>query len=150
MKSVLFVIVASALISIVPFLITFDPECVPYRGIMIYSIFTILMLFTNVKDRLQNKKKKAIAFAITYILVATISCIDSQAIYTLLKIDSILYNLIPFVTTAIGLLILKDTKAIPLKYINLALFSTLFLHLAMSNTDIAQPILTFTLIGLIR
>lgn len=150
MRSILFVIVASALISIVPFLITFDPECVPYRGIMIYSIFAILMLFTNIKERLQNKKKKAIAFAITYILVATISCIDSQAIYTLLKIDSILYDLIPFVTTAIGLLILKDAKAIPIRHINLALFSTLFLHLAMSNTDIAQPILTFTLIGLIH
>ncbi|MCQ2102495.1 MAG: hypothetical protein MJY98_04650 [Fibrobacter sp.] len=150
MKSILFVIVASALISIVPFLITFDPECVPFRGIMIYSIFAILMLFTNIKERLQNKKKKAIAFAITYILVATISCIDSQAIYTLLKIDSILYDLIPFVTTAIGLLILKDAKAIPIRHINLALFSTLFLHLAMSNTDIAQPILTFTLIGLIH
>lgn len=150
MKSILFVIVASALISIVPFLATFDPECVPYRGIMIYSIFAILMLSTNIKERLQGKKKKAIAFAITYILVATISCIDSQAIYTLLKIDSILYDLIPFVTTAIGLLILKDAKAIPLRHINLALFSTLFLHLAMSNTDIAQPILTFTLIGLIH
>lgn len=150
MKSILFVIVASALISIVPFLATFDPECVPYRGIMIYSIFAILMLSTNIKERLQGKKKKAIAFAITYILVATISCIDSQAIYTLLRIDSILYDLIPFVTTAIGLFILKDAKAIPLRHINLALFSTLFLHLAMSNTDIAQPVLTFTLIGLIH
>ncbi len=150
MKSILFVVVASALISIVPFLVTFDPECVPYRGIMIYSIFAILMFFTNIKERLQSKKKKAIAFAITYILVATISCIDSQAIYTLLEIKSAIYNLIPFVITTIGFLILKDTKAIPLRQINLALFSILFLHLAMSNTDIAQPVLTFTLIGLIR
>lgn len=150
MKSILFVIVASALISIVPFLVTFNPECVPYRGIMIYSIFAILMFFTNIKERLQSKKKKAIAFAITYILVASISCIDSQAIYTLLEIKSVIYNLIPFVTTAIGLLILKDTKAIPLRHINLALFSTLFLHLAMSNTDIAQPVLTFTLINSIK
>lgn len=150
MKSILFVIVASALISIVPFLATFDPECVPYRGIMIYSIFAILMLSTNIKERLQGKKKKAIAFATTYILVASISCIDAQSIYTLLGIKSIIYNLIPFVTTAIGLFILKDAKAIPLRHINLALFSTLFLHLAMSNTDIAQPVLTFTLIGLIH
>ena len=150
MKSILFVIVASALISIVPFLATFNPECVPYRGIMIYSIFAILMFFTNIKERLQSKKKKAIAFAIAYILVATISCIDAQSIYTLLEIKSVIYNLIPFITTAIGLLFLKDVKAIPLRHINLALFSTLFLHLAMSNTDIAQPVLTFTLIGLIR
>lgn len=147
MKSILYTIVATALISIVPFLISFNPECVPYRGIMIYSIFAILLFFPTVKEKCSHKKQKAIAFAITYVLVVAISLIDTKAIVDLLKISAT-YYLIPFATSAFALFILKDTKRIPLRYINTALFCALFLHFAMFIVADGQPFLTFTLMRL--
>lgn len=149
MKSILYVIVATALISVTPFLISFDPECVPYRGLMIYSIFAIFLIFTNLKERF-SKKAKITLFATTFICITAISIIDTWSIITLLKLNPIIYCAIPFATTAISLLILKDVKPIAFKNINLALFCILFLHLALSNTSLEQPILTFTLVGLLH
>lgn len=146
MRSIIYVTVATALISITPFLISFNPECVPYRGIFIYSILAILLFFTNVKAKCVKKIQKVFTFVGTYTIVCTISLIDTKEIVELLKLSTIFY-LISFVTTAFSLLLLKNVKSISIKRINLILFTILFLHLVFTNTDVNQPLLTFTLIS---
>lgn len=146
MKNVLFVIVASALVSLGPFLALFDKECFPTHGLVCYSVFFILLLFTNIKAKLSSLGCRKILFAITYGLLVFISWIDLFDILELLQKAPGFYALIPFVTPAIALVILKNSDAISIAKINLILFSVFFCHLLSFYTFLNQPILEFTLL----
>lgn len=151
MKSFAYTLTATALVSLAPYLTLFNPECFPNaHGLFIFSILFILMLFTNIKEKVKSYKKKIIAvYVLTYTAVALISITDLHSITQLLKMDMGAYILLPLITPALALLLIKSLKPLSLSAINLALFSTLFVHLVTMNTDIGIPILSFTLLKLI-
>lgn len=146
MKNLLLVIVASALVSLTPFIILFDKNCFPNHGIICFSVFLILLCFTNIKAKIKNANQQKILYTITYVLVVAISWIDMQSILNLLQKNTGVYGIIPFITAAIALIILKDSAAMQFKKINLIAFSIFFIHLISCYSFLNQPILDFTLL----
>lgn len=148
MRKIIFIVVASALVSIVPFLALFDPECFPTHGIIIFSIFIIFFLYTNIRPKITSQKKALLLIFSVYAITSTISWIDLQSILKLLGKPTSFYGIIPFVMPAIALFILKDIKAVPFKQINLIVFSIIFLHLIFFYTyPINYPILSFPILN---
>lgn len=151
MRNIIFTVIASALVSIAPFLALFDPNCFPTHGILIFGIFIVFLLYANIKAKIVSRKKSWILVFAVYSLTVAVSWIDLQGILKLMDKTTGFYGIIPFVTPAIALLILKDVKAIPLRHVNLLAFSAVFIHLVSFYTSIiSYPILSFPILNQIH
>ena len=147
MKSCLYIFTATALVSLPPFLALFNPECYPgTHGIFSDGILLILMLFSYLKEKCKDAPQKILIYIIAYITTALISFVDLHSITRLLQINMGVYILLPLITPALALLLLKNIKPLELRHINLALFATLFLHLVTMNTELGIPLLSFILL----
>ena len=79
MKNFLYIVIATALVTIAPFLITFEKGQDITRGLLEYGVFAVLLIYVSLKRHLLFFRKK-ILIAATYVLLLIVSWIDLQTI----------------------------------------------------------------------
>jgi len=136
MKKLLYPLIASALITIVPFLLTFEKGQDIVRGLFGYEYFAILLFIVFFK--------KMRWFLIPSIaLLFIIAWIDLQNLLAIKNWSTGWYGLIPFITCGLAIAMVWQIKPFKFNAICFILFVTLILHLEAYNQYAAQPIAQF-------
>ena len=167
MQRFLYPLIASALITIVPFLLTFEKGQNIVRGLFGYEYFALLLLIIYVKEKisrllsnaeaptslrqlLQNSKQFrfrfiawAAQFAIFIIAIFSVAWIDLQNQLAVKNWNTSWYGIIPFATCGLAIAIIWKIKSFRFNTISFILFVTLFVHLAALNYYPAQPLAQF-------
>lgn len=136
MKKLLYPLIASALITIVPFLLTFEKGQDIVRGLFGYEYFAILLFIVFFK--------KMRWFLIPSIaLLFIIAWIDLQNLLAIKNWSTGWYGLIPFVTCGLAIAMVWQIKPFKFNAICFILFVALILHLEANNQYAAQPLAQF-------
>lgn len=158
MKRLLYPLIASALITIVPFLLTFEKGQDIVRGIFGYEYFALLLFITFIKskltysprDILQIPKQSLIKLIATAFLLAlattalfTVAWLDLQNLLAIKSWDISWYGIIPFITCGLAIAIVWQIKPYKFNTICFILFIALILHLEANNHYAAQPLVQF-------
>ena len=153
----LYPLIASALITIVPFLLTFEKGQDIVCGLFGYEEFALLLLFVYVKNKLTKisfaNKKEVPAFAgmtiVLGILVAAlfaIAWIDQQNLLAIKGWSTGWYGVLPFVTCGLAMAMLWKVKPFSASAISFILFVALIAHLFAYNHYAAQPLAQFPVV----
>ena len=141
MKSILYLLIATALITIVPFLTTFENGQDIVRGLFDFSILIVLVVYLIARDSLAKAKK--ILIPIFFLVLFVIGIIDLQNILSYKGWATGWRIVIPFATSILAIAMLKPVKALSTKSSNLFLFVIFFAHMFSTNVIPEQPILEF-------
>ena len=153
MKCLLYPLIASALITIVPFLLTFESGQDIVRGIFGYDVFALLLLFIATKAKASqssgNHHKQIILNVITAIIGISIvidAWIDLQNLLFIKNWEMGWFGILPFVTCGIAFIMTWNLKPFSYTGIGFILFVALVAHLTVSNNYAAQPLAQFPII----
>lgn len=141
-KTVFFVVVSTALVTIAPYLLTFEKGQGITRGLFEYGVFAVLMFYVGFKSILGRKKWFVL---VSYVLLVLLSWIDLLTIMIEKRKNLGFYGLIPFVCCIVALVILKDVKGTSLRNVNLVLFVSFFAHFGAMRIYPDQPIFQFSI-----
>ncbi|OWV14355.1 hypothetical protein [Fibrobacter sp. UWB5] len=141
-KSLLYIFAASAFVSVIPYLATFEKEYyyIPH-GIFSFFALALLLLYVYVRNR------RAILWR--FIIVAALllsSFVDMSNFLYVRKETFVWYFFLPFVTVPIALLVTRPVKKIDVSAINLVLFSCLSVHILFLNIVPSQPLFEFPML----
>lgn len=142
-KNLLYVFIATALVTIAPFLITFEKGQGIERGLFEYGIFAVLLIYVSLKSHISFRRKK-IFIATVYVLLVILSWIDLQTIFFVKKWSVGWYGVIPFVACALALVLVKDVSEITLRQVNIVLFISFFAHFGAMRIYSEQPLMQFS------
>ncbi len=162
MQRLLYPLIASALITIVPFLITFEKGQDIIHGLFGYEYFALLLLITLVREKLSRSLSKAEAsttlrrllqnpiqslyaliFVLLCILLYSIAWIDLQNLLAIKMQITGWYGILPFATCGLAIAMVWKIKPFKFNTICFILFISLILHLAALNYYAAQPLAQF-------
>ncbi len=159
MKKILYPLAASALITIVPFLLTFEKGQDIVRGLFGYGYFALLLLIVFAKDVIQKKMpacagttigfkaRKILAYvlllSVSIIALFTITWLDLQNLLAIKGWDTGWYGILPFVTCGFAIAVIWKIPTFSLTNISLVLFATLVTHFAAYNLFPSQPLAQF-------
>jgi len=154
MRRLLYPLIASALITIVPFLLTFEKGQDIVRGVFGYEYFALLLLIVFIKNKLAkfslaNRKKMPVYTGMTIILISlivtlvAIAWIDLQNQLAIKGWPTGWYGILPFVTCGIAIAMVWQIKPFRFNAICFILFVALILHLEAYNQYAAQPLAQF-------
>ncbi len=143
MKSLICVSTAASLISIVPYLATFNRDHVTSHGLISLEIFILLLIFLKFRDLIKNQK---ILYAIFGIVLCALSWIDLLAITHQNDTSVGFCGIVPFATVPLALFSLKNATPFAWSHMNLIAFSILVLHFFILSFIPATPLLDFTTI----
>lgn len=136
MKKLLYPLIASALITIVPFLLTFEKGQDIVRGLFGYEYFAILLFIVFFK--------KMRWFLIPLVvLLFTIAWFDLQNILAIKGWNTGWYGTIPFATCGLAIAMVWQIKPFKFNTICFILFVALILHIEAYNQYAAQPLAQF-------
>lgn len=136
MKNLLYPLIASALITIVPFLLTFEKGQDIVRGIFGFEYFAILLFIVFFK-------KTRWFLILLSALLFTIAWLDLQNLLAIKGWNTGWYGLIPFATCGIAIAMIWQIKPFKFNAICFILFVALILHLEANNQYAAQPLAQF-------
>ena len=166
MKRLLYPLIASALITIVPFLLTFEKGQDIVRGLFGYEYFALLLLIVYIKNFIQKEipallrhssaqvagmtRKTSIRAVLSVsilLLLAvslfTVAWMDLQNLLAIKGWDTSWYGILPFATCGLAIAMVWQVKPFKLNSICLILFAALILHLEANNQYAAQPLAQF-------
>lgn len=154
MKRLLYPLIASALITIVPFLLTFEKGQDIVRGLFGYEYFALLLLIVFIKNKLArfslaNRKKTPVYTGMTIILISlivtlvAIAWIDLQNQLAIKGWPTGWYGILPFATCGIAIVMVWQLKPFKFNTICFILFVALMFHLEANNRYAAQPLAQF-------
>ena len=159
MKRLLYPLIASALITIVPFLLTFEKGQDIVRGLFGYEYFALLLLIIFIKSKLTNSslrsflqmpKQTLVKFLATAILLALaiitlfiVAKLDLQNLLAIKNWEANWYGIIPFITCALAIAMVWQLKPFKFNTICFILFVALMFHLEANNRYAAQPLAQF-------
>jgi len=159
MKRLLYPLIASALITIVPFLLTFEKGQNIVRGLFGYEYFALLLLIVYVKDAIQKKMpacagmtvgfkaRKILAYAlllsVSIIVLFTIAWLDLQNLLAIKNWSIGWRGILPFATCSLSIAMVWKIKPFSFNAICFILFVALMFHLEANNRYAAQPIAQF-------
>ncbi|SHH66947.1 hypothetical protein SAMN05720761_12155 [Fibrobacter sp. UWCM] len=154
MKRLLYPLIASALITIVPFLLTFEKGQDIVRGLFGYEYFALLLLIVFIKNKLArfslaNRKKMPVYTGMTIILISlivtlvAIAWIDLQNQLAIKGWPTGWYGTLPFATCALAIAMVWKIKPFRFNAICFILFVALMFHLEANNRYAAQPLAQF-------
>ena len=126
-QNLFYVFVATALVTIAPYLITFEKGQGIERGLFEYGIFAILLIYVSLKGCFLARNRKLFIIAI-YFLLIVVSYLDLQTILIVKKWQVGFYGFIPFVSCILALVLLKDVIGVSIKQANIVLFISFFVH----------------------
>lgn len=136
MNRLLYPLIASALITIVPFLLTFEKGQDIVRGIFGFEYFAILFFIVFFK-------KTRWYLILLAALLFTIAWLDLQNLLAIKGWNTGWYGLIPFATCGIAIAMIWQIKPFKFNAICFILFVALILHLEANNQYAAQPLAQF-------
>ena len=158
MKRPLYPLIASALITIVPFLLTFEKGQGIVRGLFGYEYFALLLLIVFVKNCMLKEipafagmtKEQLLRFFFYIFILASltislfsIAWLDLQNLLAIKGWNTSWYGLLPFVTCGIAIAIVWKIKPFKFNTICFILFVALMLHLEANNLFAVQPLAQF-------
>ena len=163
MKRLLYPLIACALVTIVPFLLTFENGQNIVRGLFGYEYFALLLLIVLVKDQtlkkihtlslrelLRSSKQSLLQFALwSFALLLCIlafiwvAWIDLQNLLAIKGWNTGWYGILPFVTSALAIAMVWQLKPFKFNAICFILFVVLIFHLEANNRYAAQPLAHF-------
>ena len=159
MNSLLYPIVASALITIVPFLLTFEKGQDITRGLIGYEYFALLLLFAFVKGKVRVSSPASLRAtyvatqSILILLLAVIvfalfivAWLDLQNLLAIKGWPTGWYGLLPFATCGLAIAIMWKVKPFSVSAISFILFVALMAHLFAYNHYAAQPLAQFPVV----
>ncbi len=156
----LYPLIASALITIVPFLLTFEKGQDIVRGLFGYEEFCLLMLFVLVKNKIRigsltslrafckNAKQSILVLLLAAIVFAlfAVAWLDLQNLLAIKGWTTGWYGVLPFVTCGLAMAMLWKVKPFSASAISFILFVTLVAHLFAYNHYAAQPLAQFPVV----
>ena len=139
----LYPLIASALITIVPFLLTFEKGQDIVRGLFGYEEFCLLMLFVLAKGfrRLRWLLLPLIAAAMVFV-----AWLDLQNLLAIKGWATGWYGVLPFVTCGLAIAMMWKVKPFSVSAISFILFVALIAHLFAYNQYAAQPLAQFPVV----
>ena len=154
MQRLLYPLIASALITIVPFLLTFEKGQDIVRGLFGYEYFALLLLLVFLKDKMstslraaktsnQSKFKSSVIVVLFIMIVCAlfaVAWIDLQNQLAIKNWSTSWYGLVPFATCGLSIAMVWKIKPYKFNTISFILFAALFIHLAASNQFPSQPL----------
>ena len=161
MRRLLYPLIACALVTIVPFLLTFENGQNIVRGLFGYECFALLLFIVFAKEKmtkgglslrelLRSSKQSLLQFTLwSFVLflcvVAFISVawIDLQNLLAIKGWNTGWYGILPFVTSALAIAMVWQLKPFKFNAICFILFVALILHLEAYNRYVAQPLAQF-------
>lgn len=161
MKRLLYPLIACALVTIVPFLLTFEKGQDIVRGLFGYEYFALLLLVVFAKEKMlkvglslrelpRSSKQSILRFALwSFVLLLcilafiSIAWIDLQNLLTIKGWNTGWYGIVPFVTSALAIAMVWQLKSFKFNAICFILFVTLIFHLEANNQYAAQPLAQF-------
>lgn len=154
MNRLLCPLVASALITIAPFLITFENGQDIVRGIFGYSEFALLLVFVWVRTSLDastalSMTKKGLRIAALVLIVVAMLVVAFMDLSNLLAIkgwDMSWRAVVPVATCGLAVAMMWKIPAFSFPTINLIVFVSLVFHLAAYNFYPAQPVAQFPVV----
>ena len=160
MNRLLYPIVASALITIVPFLLTFEKGQDITRGLIGYEYFALLLLFVFLKDKLPTSLRVACATKqsmfrnlVCVVFLSVIVCalfavawLDLQNLLAIKGWATGWYGVLPFATCGLAIAMMWKVKPFSASAVSFIIFVTLFAHLFALNQYAAQPLAQFPVV----
>ncbi len=168
MMRLLYPLIASALITIAPFLLTFEKGQDIVRGLFGYSEFALLLLFVLVKTRFHVFEGKprdfvrslrpslsldfikvllpVLLLVVLFALMIVVAWIDLQNLLAIKGWETGWYGVLPFVTCSFAVAMLWKTRGFSLPAVSFILFVSLVAHLAAYNYYAAQPLAQFPVV----
>lgn len=160
MNRLLYPIVASALITIVPFLLTFEKGQDITRGLIGYEYFALLLLFVFLKDKLPTSLRVACAtkqsmfkslvsvvlLAVVVVALFAVAWLDLQNLLAIKGWPTGWYGVLPFVTCGLAVAMMWKVKPFSVSAISFILFVALIAHLFAYNHYAAQPLAQFPVV----
>ena len=163
----LYPLIASALITIVPFLLTFEKGQNIVRGLFGYEYFALLLLFVLVKSKLRacpgldpGSLRVAIAtkqsmfkslvcvvlLGVTVCALLAVAWLDLQNLLAIKGWSTGWYGVLPFVTCGLAIAMMWKVKPFSVSAISFILFVALIAHLFAYNHYAAQPLAQFPVV----
>lgn len=160
MNRLLYPIVASALITIVPFLLTFEKGQDITRGLIGYEYFALLLLFVFLKDKLPMSLRVACAtkqsmfkslmcvvlLGVTVCALLAVAWLDLQNLLAIKSWSTGWYGVLPFATCGLAIAIMWKVKPFSVSAVSFILFVALMAHLFAYNHYAAQPLAQFPVV----
>lgn len=150
MKKFLYPLIAACLVTIAPFLLTFEKGQDIVRGLFCFSIFALLLLFVYFKEKCSGLwQSRALYIALAAIIslaILAVAFIDLSNLLAIKQWQIGLYALLPVATVAIALVMMKPVKAFSLYTISVVIFLTFVGHLVAMKFYPSQPLAVFPLI----
>ncbi|SMG22691.1 hypothetical protein [Fibrobacter sp. UWB13] len=147
MQRLLYPLIASALITIVPFLMTFEKGQNIVRGLFGYEYFALLLFIVFIKNKLKKNSHAfagmVTAFALLIAALFAIAWLDLQNLLSIKNWGTSWYGTIPFVTCGLAIVMVWQIKPFKFNAICFILFVALILHLEANNQYAAQPLAQF-------
>jgi len=141
MKKIVYPLIATALITIAPFLATFEKGQDIVHGLFSFSILALLLFFLLVRD--SSIKMKMVVLVAIYGLLFVVNVVDLQNILSLQGKTVSWHFVIPLATCFFAVVLLKPIKALRLSKISFFLFVVLVSHLYLGDFFPEQPLLEF-------
>ena len=146
MKKLLYPLMASAFITIMPFLLTFEKGQDIVRGIFGYEEFALLLFFIFVKERIIGANlfgRGAFVLFVLIVALFSVAWIDLTNLLSLKKQSVGWYGLIPVMTCLLAIVMIWKIKAFEFNKICFVLLVSLIMHLLGGSYYAAQPLMHF-------
>ncbi len=139
----LYPLIASALITIVPFLVTFENGQDIVRGLFGYEEFCLLMLFVLVKS---FRRLRWLLLPVIGAAMVLVAWLDLQNLLAIKGWSTGWYGVVPFVTCGLAVAMMWKVKPFSASAISFILFVALIAHLFAYNQYAAQPLAQFPVV----
>lgn len=153
---ILYPLIASALITIVPFLLTFEEGQDVIRGLFGFESFALLLFIVFVKNKLYmqidwpQKRLWRVTFLLLICSLFSVAWIDLQNLLAIKGWELGWFGLLPFVTCPIAIIMVLKLKPFSFNKICFILFVSLIVHLFALNHYAAQPLAQFPLVDYVE
>ena len=143
MKRLLYPLLGASLITIVPFLLTFEKGQDIVRGLFGFGYFAILLIFVALKSVTFNSSIKEIlkyvALGVLVTLLVSLAFVDLLNLLHEKNFELGIYALVPFFTSLFALVMVSKISGFGVRGISFILFVSLMTHLAFKNFYPSQP-----------
>ena len=150
MKRLLYPLLGASLITIVPFLLTFEKGQDIVRGLFGFGYFAILLIFVALKAVTFNSSAKEIlkyvALGLLVTLLVSLAFVDLLNLLHEKNFELGIYALVPFFTSLFALVMVSKISGFGVRGISFILFVSLMTHLAFKNFYPSQPLLQMPLV----
>lgn len=143
MNRLLYPLVASALITIVPFLLTFEKGQDIVRGLFGFEEFCLLMLFVLTKS---FRRLRWVLLPVIAAAMVVVAWLDLQNLLAIKGWSTGWYGVLPFVTCGLAVAMMWKVKPFSVSAISFILFVALMAHLFAYNHYAAQPLAQFPVV----